>query len=542
MAQTKPIPTTVDAWQLKAMLRDEAELALVDVREQGPFSREHLLFACCIPLSRLELMIDDLVPRPTTRAVVMDGGDGEVAIRAAERLRELGYTNTAVLEGGIEGWRAAGFELFSGVNVPSKAFGEIVEQTCRTPLLTPRELKARMDAGIPMVILDARPMDEYRRMNIPGGVDTPGAELVYRVHDLAPDPDTLVVVNCAGRTRSIIGAQSLINAGIPNPVAALKGGTMGWRLAGLALEHGQQRTAPPPSPQGLDRARRAARRVAERAGVETVDRAGLAAWQADQDHSLFLFDVRSPEEFEAGHLPGSRSAPGGQLVQATDEYVGVRNARLVLVDDTEVRALMTGSWLRQLGWPKVYVLAGGLGDDTLIQGPRSTRVLGLRPAPSAHAAELDAALSAGTAVVLDLATSAEYRAGHIAGAWWGMRARLQQALAVLPKAERLVLTSADGTLAQLAASEVAGLDATRQVSFLEGGTRAWREAGLPTAAGMEHPTCDADDVWYKPYEHPEADPAAMQGYLTWEVDLVPQIARDGDARFRPLSYSPTEGG
>ncbi|MEJ2380479.1 MAG: rhodanese-like domain-containing protein [Gammaproteobacteria bacterium] len=542
MTQPTRTRTTVDARQLKAMLRDRAELALVDVREQGPFSRQHLLFACCIPLSRLELLIDDLVPRPGTRTVVMDGGDGEAARRAAARLQELGYTNTAVLEGGIEGWRAAGFELFSGVNVPSKAFGEIVEQTCRTPLLTPQELKARMDAGVPMVILDARPMDEYQRMNIPGGIDTPGAELVYRVHDLAPDPDTQVVVNCAGRTRSIIGAQSLINAGIPNPVAALKGGTMGWRLAGLELEHGQQRAAPPPSPQGLARARSAARRVAERAGVETVDRARLASWQADQDHSLFLFDVRSPEEFEAGHLPGSRSAPGGQLVQATDEYVGVRNARLVLVDDTEVRALMTASWLRQLGWPMVFVLAGGLGGEALVQGPRRTRVPGLRPAPTIHAAELNAALSAGTAVVLDLATSAEYRASHIAGAWWGVRARLRQALASLPPAERLVLTSADGALAQLAAPEVAALDAARQVSFLDGGTRAWRAAGLPTSAGMEHPTCDADDVWYKPYEHPEADPAAMQGYLTWEVDLVPQIARDGDARFRPLTGSPTATG
>ncbi|MEJ2347193.1 MAG: rhodanese-like domain-containing protein, partial [Gammaproteobacteria bacterium] len=463
MTQPTRTRTTVDARQLKAMLRDRAELALVDVREQGPFSRQHLLFACCIPLSRLELLIDDLVPRPGTRTVVMDGGDGEAARRAAARLQELGYTNTAVLEGGIEGWRAAGFELFSGVNVPSKAFGEIVEQTCRTPLLTPQELKARMDAGVPMVILDARPMDEYQRMNIPGGIDTPGAELVYRVHDLAPDPDTQVVVNCAGRTRSIIGAQSLINAGIPNPVAALKGGTMGWRLAGLELEHGQQRAAPPPSPQGLARARSAARRVAERAGVETVDRARLASWQADQDHSLFLFDVRSPEEFEAGHLPGSRSAPGGQLVQATDEYVGVRNARLVLVDDTEVRALMTASWLRQLGWPMVFVLAGGLGGEALVQGPRRTRVPGLRPAPTIHAAELNAALSAGTAVVLDLATSAEYRASHIAGAWWGVRARLRQALASLPPAERLVLTSADGALAQLAAPEVAALDAARQV-------------------------------------------------------------------------------
>ena len=67
----------------------------------------------------------------------------------------------------------------------------------------------------------------------------PGAELVLRVRDIAPSPDTTIVVNCAGRTRSIIGAQSLINAGIPNKVVALRNGTMGWHLAGFTCDKGE---------------------------------------------------------------------------------------------------------------------------------------------------------------------------------------------------------------------------------------------------------------------------------------------------------------
>ena len=112
-------------------------------------------------------------------------------------------------------------------------------------------------------------------MNIPGAIDTPGAELAYRVHDLAPDPEVQVVVNCAGRTRSIIGAQSLINAGIRNPVAALKNGTMGWVLAGYELEHGQDRSAPNPSETGITRARACANNVSERFGVMKVGRETL---------------------------------------------------------------------------------------------------------------------------------------------------------------------------------------------------------------------------------------------------------------------------
>jgi len=229
---------TIGPIQLKEMLHDREELALLDLREQGTFAREHQLFACSVPLSHLELKLYDLVPRLNTRIVLVDQAPSDklgLAEKGATRLADFGYSNVTIMEGGIEGWRSTGFELFSGVNVLSKVFGEFVELTYHTPRLTAEELKAKLEKGHKLVILDARPQEEYHRMNIPGSIDSPGAELVYRVHDVAPDPETAVIVNCAGRTRSIIGAQSLINAGIPNPVAALKDGTMGWQLAGFQL-------------------------------------------------------------------------------------------------------------------------------------------------------------------------------------------------------------------------------------------------------------------------------------------------------------------
>src|SRR5205807_2159558 len=177
------------------------------------------------------------------------GGSEGLAEPASRRLRDLGYENVAILEGGCEGWKRSGGELFSGVNVPSKAFGEFVEHEYETPRIPPGELKGLQASGQKMVILDSRPFNEYHRMNIPGDVDAP------------------VVVNCAGRTRSIIGCQSLRNAGIPNRVVALKDGTMGWELAGFECEHGSTRVAPPPSRAGLEKARAAAQRVADRFGV-----------------------------------------------------------------------------------------------------------------------------------------------------------------------------------------------------------------------------------------------------------------------------------
>ncbi len=372
----------IGADALRTGLLGGEEIALLDVREEAAFGPEHILLAIHLPLSRLELRAGWLVPRRNTRIVLCDGGGEGLAERAAGILEGYGYRNIAVLDGGVAAWRAAGHAVFSGVNVPSKAFGEVVEHGYRTPSIAAQELKARIDARENMVIVDSRPLDEFRVMSIPTATCVPGGELVWRIGALAPDPETLVVVNCAGRTRSIMGAQSLINAGIPNRVVALRNGTMGWHLAGLALDHGQTRYLPEVSPAQAEDARRRAQAVCARFAVPRIDRATLEAWQAEPDRTTFLFDVRSPEEFLAGHLPGSISAPGGQLVQATDRYIGTLRARLVLVDDDGVRAAMTASWLKQMALHEVAVLEGGL----------LGRAPGGRTWPRARARPRDAAL------------------------------------------------------------------------------------------------------------------------------------------------------
>jgi rhodanese-related sulfurtransferase len=519
---------------LKAMLGDGGELAILDVREEGVFAKGHLLFACPLPLSRLELAIDALVPRRATRVVLCDGGEG-LAERAAARLARFGYSDLALLDGGVQGWASAGYELFSGVHVPSKAFGEFVEHLAGTPHVTAAELQAQRGPGADLVILDSRPLDEYRVMSIPGAIDCPGAELVHRIHDIARSPETLVVVNCAGRTRSIIGAQSLIDAGIPNRVVALQNGTMGWHLAGLALEHGQERRAPEPSATGLAKARAAADRVARRWGVPVIGMADLTRFRAEaKDRTLYVFDVRSPEEYEAGHLPGARSAPGGQLVQATDRYVGTLNARLVLVDSDGVRARMTASWLLRMGWSHVHVM-DEMTSTALEQGAEPRRMLGWEGAAAAarqiDAPALAALLAQDAATVVDLDTSLVYRDHHIPGAWFAIRSRLAQSVSTLPAAGPIVLASRDGVLATFAAPELAALT-DRPVLTLAGGTEAWCAAELPLEAGGERLADSPEDVWYRPYDRTRGIEAAMGDYLRWELDLVEQVRRDGDARFR----------
>ena len=507
---------------VKAMLGDGGELALIDVREELIFSRSHLLWARNVPLSRLELRFARLVPRKTTRVVLVDDNDG-LAQRAAAVLARAGYSDLAYLDGGDAAWAAAGFELFSGVNVPSKAFGEFIEHASRTPSIGAEELNALMRAGTDMVVLDSRPYDEYSRISIPTGINVPGAELVLRAHDIAPSPDTLIVVNCAGRTRSIIGAQSLINAGVPNKVVALRNGTMGWHLAGFACDKGKDARFPALSKDGLAWAKSKSDQVARRFGVSRIDRAALERWRADESRTTYVFDVRDPAEYEAGHFPGALSAPGGQLVQATDQYAGTLHSRVVLSDDNEVRAVLTASWLKQMGWKEVAVLPEA-GSE---KGQPADIVLGM--ALEDASVEFSDVLAIDDVTIIDLSRSPEYRKGHIPGAWFAIRSRLAQALAKIPQHGTMVLTSEDGVLASLAVEEARALTAI-PVYWLRGGNAAWAAAGFPLSTDVKMAD-EPLDAWLKPYERPGDPKAAMNEYLSWEIDLLERIKRDGTTNF-----------
>jgi len=518
---------SVSSHDVQAMLADGDELALVDVREELIFSQGHLLWARSIPLSRLELDFARLVPRRSTRIVLCDDDDG-LAPRAWRILTQAGYTDVAVLSGGIGAWAALGGELFSGVNVPSKAFGEFIEHENATPSIGAGELDALISRGADLVVLDSRPLDEYRRISIPSATSVPGAELVLRIRDLAPSPDTLVVVNCAGRTRSIIGAQSLINAGVPNKVVALRNGTMGFTLAGLACEHGKDKHAPAPSRDGLAWAQAAAASVARRFGVKRIDCATLEHWRAEADaRTLYLFDVRDPDEYVRGHVAGAVSAPGGQLVQATDQYVGTLGARIVLVDHAEVRALMTASWLRQMGWQDVFVLV-----ETGSERVKPERAILGALAPGERI--IDCATLAGLlprqeATVIDLSLSTNYRKAHIPGAWFAIRSQLERALGKIPLRGTLMLTSEDGVLASLAVAEASALT-THTVRCLKGGNAMWQASGYATSTQVQMAD-DPIDVWVKPYERGSDAHGAMRDYLAWEIDLLERVRRDSSCRF-----------
>jgi rhodanese-related sulfurtransferase len=354
---------TVTPFEIRCMLLTRQEIALLDLRHEASFATGHPLFAANMAADRIELEAETRLPRKEAPIVLYDAGEGLVS-SAAQGLAELGYSDIRQLDGGLEAWMRAGYELFRDVNSYAKAFGELVESRRHTPSLAAGEVAALIANKENIAILDVRRPDEYATMNIPGSISVPGAELVLRAGRVAPDPETTIVVNCAGRTRSIIGTQSLINAGVANKVVALRNGTIGWTLAGQKLEHGADRHGEIGLFEG---AQKNAREVAYRAGVRHVSAKELASLEIQSDRTLYRFDVRAVEEYTSGHLRGFRHYPGGQLVQEIDMAAPVRGARILLTDDRGVRADMTASWLAQMGW-ETYVLEDGY-DRALEAGP-----------------------------------------------------------------------------------------------------------------------------------------------------------------------------
>ncbi|WP_426133149.1 cystathionine beta-lyase [Pseudomonas sp. PWP3-1b2] len=508
---------TITPRQLQQWLFDGQEIAVFDVREHGQYGEAHLFHGVNLPYSRLELEVRRLAPNPQVRLVIYDQDGGEVAARAAERLHALGYRRVHALEGGAEGWQAAGLQLFAGVHVPSKAFGELVEETSHTPHVTARQLAEWQASGEPLVVLDGRPFDEYRKMTIPGSICCPNGELGYRVHDLVADDSTPIVINCAGRTRSIIGAQTLINLGLKNPIYALENGTQGWYLEDLELEHGSTRRYAEQVSTDLAQQRQAAQQLAERAGVVNVSADQVREWANDSQRSLFVCDVRTAEEFALGTLPGAQHTPGGQLIQSTDLYIGVRQARVVLVDSDGVRAPIVASWLRQLGH-EAYVLNGGIASGLALP---VLQPVAWTPLPLISVQALAGALN--DVNLIDLRPSMVFRKGHIPGSQWSIRSRL--------KADHrpLVLVADDLALAAFAAQ---GLNA----QLLEGGFAAWAAAGLQVGEDPQSPP-DAEciDFLFFTHDRHSGNKDAARQYLAWEIGLLAQMSEAEIASLKPLT-------
>ncbi len=515
---------------LKQLLEGTAQFALIDVREAGEYNSSHIPGASLIARRQLEFLMPQAVPFTGSHVVLCDD-DGRRAQLAAATLERLGYKHVSVLDGGINRWVTDGFATEWGSNVPSKDFGEKVEVVHHVPEIDATQLHDRMQRGEKLVILDTRTPEEYRRFCIPGGRSVPGGELPLRITDITKnlDKDTTIIVNCAGRTRSIIGTRILQRMGVPN-VYGLKNGTSGWVLAGHQLETGADRVQlPDPSPEAVAAAEDYAAKLAVEDGVRYLDIPGLESMMERRHReAVYCVDVRTAEEYVAGHIPGFRWFPGGQAVQRSDEIAVVKNCPVVFACDGKARATYAASWYRQMGFQEVYAVDGGIAawvahgrglekgmPEELPAGYAVVHGSTKRVSPQ----ELHASPPA---AVIFVDTSQDFARGHVPGARWVPRGWLELWIGdIVPSKDTpLTVTCHDGRSAVLAGATLKELG-YQHISVLDGGMVAWQKDGLPVEKGLAGVMAPPSDVVLS---GPDRNFADMQNYLRWEEALGSKYA------------------
>src|SRR5882672_1065875 len=498
---------TITAAALKSLLDAQATCALIDIREAGEYNDSHIPGASLVPRRQLEFRMGRLVPYRGTHVIVCDD-DGRRAPLAAATLESMGFQRVAVLDGGINRWTTAGYPTEWGVNVPSKDFGEKMQVVHRIAEMHPEELHARQQRGDKIILLDSRTPEEHRRVTIPGSRSAPNGEVALHIADLAPDPDATIVVHCAGRTRSIVGARLLQRMGYAK-VFDLRNGTMGWMMAGLELETGSTRLdLPPSSPAALAKAEVFASRIAAEDGVRSLSIPALRELMVEAAReNVYLIDVRTSDEYARGHIPGFQWFPGGQAVQRADDLVAVKNGQVVFACDGRVRATIAASWYRQMDFPNVHVVDGGttawlaggqaLAKSAATSGPRGydEGIGGALPAGyEAAKSQLELLDPAGlearrtgspSPLVIFVDTSREFINGHVPGSRWVRRGWLELSIGdVAPSKDTpLVVTCGNGLNSVLAGATLRALGYAR-VAVLADGMQAWLRAGLPVERGL----------------------------------------------------------
>lgn len=355
---------TISGDVFRHWLGDGEELAVLDIRDPAVVGYASPLFATNLPTERVASEIARFIPRSVVRTVLADGGDG-AAERLVEELRTAGRPNVFALEGGIPAWTASGGdEILPTFDTPGVDFSLAVQREKSTPVISVDELKRLRDGDEDVIVIDTRTVPEFSREHVPNAVSVPGAELVLRFKDIVPSERTKVVVSCAGLPRAILGAQTLIDADVPNQVFYLHDGTKGWTGAGLELESGKTRTYGAATDKALEFAREHIQALARDDRFREIDTATARHWAGDENRTTYLLDVRTPEEFERGHLEGTLSSEGGQLLGVAYRTIAVRGARVVLIDDLlGVRARTVAHWLQRRGYEIAILLVDFSADE-----------------------------------------------------------------------------------------------------------------------------------------------------------------------------------
>ena len=508
----------IDAKTVKNWISDDKEIAFIDVRETAQHTEGHPFFSISIPYSVFEIKIEQLLPNKKVRVVLFDNNNG-ISDFAFGRAQSLGYKNIFILKDGVNGWLNAKFKLFDGINVPSKSFGELVEQKFHTPKITATELSQKQKEKKDLVILDGRPFEEYNKMSIPGSICVPNAEMPYKVSTLVKTPKTEIIVNCAGRTRSIIGAQTLINFGVQNKVYALENGTQGWFLSNLNLDNNKTNYLEiEPNKNEIEKLRNKIINLLEENHIEIIDFLKVQDLINDDTRSTYIFNVKA--NFNSRNsIYGIRNVAGGQLVQATDNHVGVLKSRIIFFDEGDlVRAGTTALWLKKMNF-ECYVFKG---KEKKLRNLNFNHHIKFK-SKSVNLITFQDLKMLGNKSLFDIRKSTDFCKSRLKSSIWLNRANIEHYISKLTK--NIVIISDNIPMASLIVKDLKEFNPKIQVKVY-----LWNEKEVyEFPKYLEKNKIEIDkkfiDFNFHTYMRHEGNREHAKQYLKWETDLLKNMDR-----------------
>ena len=501
----------INAETLKSWLSDKDEIAFIDVREIGQHTKGHPFFSISIPYSLFELNLEILIPNKKTKMILLDQNDG-ISILAYKAATLIGYSNIFILEEGVNGWINSGYKLFDGINVPSKSFGELIEKHFHTPSITAKELNEKQKNNENCIVIDGRPFDEYQNMSIPNSICCPNGELAYSVSSHVKDINTEIIINCAGRTRSIIGAQTLIDLGISNKVKALENGTQGWFLSDLCLDHNKNDFLDVrPDDTELKKIQNKIFKLLIKHSINLIDFSKAQELILDKNKSTFIFNVTNSNK----NMNSIRHVPGGQLVQATDKYIGVWKATVILVDDGDlIRAGTTAIWLKKMGY-QVHVLKKEIININTLKFKNKF----LLKEKKLNIFEIEKFNNFKNTILYDIRSSENFMKIRIKNSIWLNRANLRKVK--IKKQQQIIIITDEFDKARLVINDIEEMNLGCVISLYK-----WKENELINHSNIIDnkpilfPKKDCIDFNFHTYKRHKGSKSHANQYLKWEIGLI----------------------
>ena len=290
----------------EALAHQAAGAVVIDARTDSEFAQGHLRGSVNVGLGGrfAEYAGEVMTPGTPIVLVVPHGHESEATIRLAR----IGFDN-----------------VLGALDDPTRAFIENPDHVEMSSRLRAADLAARMNSIEGLVLVDVRNPGEVALGSIEGARHISLPSLINRLDEL--DPSQPTVVFCAGGYRSSIARSFLRSRGFAD-VSDVVGGYTAW----AAFQ--QMQSAAPASTPAID--------------VDTV--------AADSD--AYIFDVREPEEWEAGHVDGAVLIPMGEVVARMAELP--RDRRLVCMCRSGNRSGRVTVYLRSQGLDVVNLTGGAL--------------------------------------------------------------------------------------------------------------------------------------------------------------------------------------